>query len=540
MKYIKHKALLDAILKSKIILLFVLISVNLLQAQTLIPKQLALNSIGGNTFESKTPSTLNCYSLGYDKQNYYLLLEVFCSFGFSVEEKYSIYVIDKNISIIKEYPIDLKKSESFVSSIVSEKTISLIIMLYDSDIAQVIKRDYSKEDGALEKEEVIVKFPSNRNPNAGYFGTSMARSFQAISPDSSKIAFVFLSEIKKNNFKDFYTLVFDKNGELIMNSKNQFSFTNTEFYTNNIAVTNQGEVFVGSITHSDKSKLPNENSMIELFMVSEFDNKTFTIPIKDMFYRDLYIKTLKNGNIFMAALVANDDDDDDYPTHINSILFDAKDIYVVSNNMKDITSINEDINNILLNTYNLSMVDKLSLKRSPYRLDIEEVLELQNGEIVINCEQKTEFITNDVNKQIRGSVLILHADKEAEIYNYNSIIKKQDGLLGFYADAKKQYLSYWSFENKDKIVYLYNDNVNNYTSSDIKYSFSNFLFYFNTLCIVANLHENSKDQTITPLTGKTSSYRYLAGLLGVDNNRAVIITRSIESQTLYIESIELE
>ncbi len=101
------------------------------------------------------------------------------------------------------------------------------------------------------------------------------------------------------------------------------------------------------------------------------------------------------------------------------------------------------------------------IKTLPLQIGQEEVLELKNGEIVINCEQKTDIMTNDGIKQIRGSVLILYADKEAEINNSNSIIKKQDGFqfVFGYTDAKKRYLSYWSFENKDKIVYLYNDNV---------------------------------------------------------------------------------
>jgi hypothetical protein len=544
MKDIKYKALLNTILKSKIILAFLLMSV-CLQAQTFIPKQLALNSIGGNTFDSKPPYSINCYPLGYDNHNYYLLLEVSWLFGFSNDYKYGIYVIDEDVSSIKEYPINLTNSESFIKSIISEEKISLIIMSYDSDNeeAQVIKRDYSKEDGDLENEQIIVRFPSIHNPNAIVNWSTSPRSFEAISPDSSKMALVFLSEIKKNKYKDFYTLVFDKNGEQITNSKNQLNFTNTEFSTQNIAVNNKGEVFVGSITHSDNSKLPNENSMIEIYMVSEFGNNTFTFPIKDMFYRDLYIKTLKNGNIFMAALVANDDDDDVYPNHINSILFDAEDVNVISNYLKDITPINDEINNTFLNTFDLSMNDKTSLKRFPYKLNIKEVLELKNGEIVINCEQKTDFMTNDGGtKQVRGSVLILFANKEAEINNYNSIIKKQDGSQ-FYFNfdvSTMGYLSYRIFENNDKIVYVYNDNVKNYTSTDVKYSFTNSLFDYNSLCIVSSMHENNKNPIITPLTGKTSSYRYLAEVLGVNNNKAVIISRTLESQTFYIESIILE
>ena len=182
-----------------------------------------------------------------------------------------------------------------------------------------------------------------------------------------------------------------------MNAKGKFDFNRDEFALKSIAVSNQGDVYMGLFTPNENCK-SNDKSSLELLLNSKEGEQKYTFPINDMFYRDVSIKVVRDGNIFLAALVAPKKNS--YPTHIKTMIIDPVSFELVSSDIAEINVVKKEISTSSFNYY---------------RLKILNIIQMQDDKILINCEQYFDELSSGGLSQLRGPIVMVYSDIDAKI-----------------------------------------------------------------------------------------------------------------------------
>ena len=171
-----------------------------------------------------------------------------------------------------------------------------------------------------------------------------------------------------------------------------------------------------------------------------------------------------------------------------------------------------------------------------YNLIIEKILELDNGNIAVVCEQEmtTSYTTQDGSRyyiKVRGSVRTFFVNgNDASIEDAGVIEKVQVHRTsvknGGTIDVKSVGMSIYPFVYGNKLAYLFNDELNKHVASAKKGD-----------CIVLVTQESGEKAKLNVLSGNKDAVHLVRQILFQEDDRLIVLTRN--TKEAYIETLSL-
>ena len=491
-------------------LIFFLVGViSMLQAQSLQKTALNIEKFKGAAGMRPNPATIQ--GLGSDEDNYYVFYSIVSLFG---KFDASFFVINKKLANAKEYPLSKDKEDRFLWVQATEEEL-VILLARDKkgeQRTQIIKQGYAKTTGKLKKETVIASFPKSKSEH-WYF-------YSSTSPDKTKKGFLFMLAGKKNTVDSYYATVLNQDYDVAWETTNDLEISNESFNIEDIAITNKGDMYVAFYSKpKDEKKSADKNSYIDLVYLTDGskDKMNFRIDEKKS-SGQILLKALKNNDVYLAGLftVENPSKRDNNFTQ------------------KEFLSIKINGSNFNVSGSYTKKFEERYVKGRPNsvaNMGLINVLELNNGDIAVLCEQSLFIIYTSNNTtiytKIRGAVTTLFVKGEDASIDYVSVMDKtQSNKSNFDIPTKALHLSVFPFVYGNKVGYIFNDCLKRYTTP-AKYK-EHFFKSANgdDASIVLNLQENGEKAEITPLTGRLPAKRLVREILFQENDRLVILTRN--------------
>ena len=490
--------------------LFLLLSFFLLstQAQT-------IQKTGLESPILKWENSYNKISTVYsDEQNYYFTYSTSVMTSLvSANVAVDFFVIDKKLTAIKSYPVILEKEHFYVETFVTKNHILIFLTHYDKKQKEryLIKQTYSKETGELLQQETIAKISIEPKRH-------VARLKSTISPDGSKLGFVYM--IIETNFKvdGFLAIVFDEEGEMQWKSyqKSVGSSSNEKSSLMDVAVSNDACLYFASHSYPDK-KSPNRTHYLDLVSLSDKGKEKSTISFNDQEAISMKIKILKNGNAYVAALLR--DKTENKKLSMASILINPKSL---------------DAEHVFTEQFapNPVIVDN-------YGTEIVDIIELNDKKTTVICEQKLTTVYQtpyySTYTRRRGTVVAFSIAPNAEIEQTCFLEKYQMNQVSRQIEANEMHISISPCVYKDQLILLYNDNVESKKSSaDIKKLEDDG----KNVSIMMAIQKDDDNMEKLSLTGNTPANRLLREVLFVEKDYFVVLTRT--NTMAYIEKIIMD
>jgi len=466
----------------------------------------------------------NIDGFGSDANNYYVCGEALTRKGFTR----SYFVVNKNLTTVKEYPI-VNEDSRFLRILTTESDVVILLARYKKSEQKtyIIKQTYAKSTGKFKNETVIASFETEKSDSWAVLRTS-------VSPDKTKTAFLFMIANKKSTVDSYYAAVFDEGCNIEWDSENELGLSNEVFNVQNFIVTNKGELYIAFSSKPENiKKATDKNLYIDLVYLLDDTKEKMTLPIEKHQFGKVQLKPLKNGDIYLASLFAKDENS--YQTELLSMILNGKKFNDNKSHTKEIEEKNTHV-------------------RQPrwfptgsylWSLGIEKILELDNGNIAIVCEQETSVTINwdgaHFYCEARGSVSTFFVNgNDASVENV-SVMEKLQSIRtgGIYFTPQSAGLSIFPFVYGNKVGYFFNDALEKYTAP-AKYK-GDFMtiknFYGKGTAIVLSTQENDKTAKIELLSGNVEAGRLVREILFEEDNRLVILTQS--KKTTYIETLSL-
>ena len=498
------------------ICLFVLVgAVSVLQAQKLEKTGLKIEKFKG--MFGIQPNSAVIQGFGSDENNYY----VYYSFTTLMQKvEPAFFVIDKNLTTAKEYSIAKDKEDRFLKVLTTEEDMIILLVRNkkDEQKSQIIKQAYSKSTGKLKKETVIASFPKSKSDHWYFYSSS--------SPDNKKTGFLFLLVGKKNSVDSYYASVLNENCEVEWSAVHDLEVSNESFSIQDITVTNKGDICLAFWSQPENiKKSANKKSYIDLIYLADGAKEKTNYLIDEKYKRvQVELKALKNNDIYLAGLFSVDR----YATKIEFI--SAK---LNGNNFN------------LSDAYKKQIEDKGTKDKfsTVIHLYIEKILELENGDIAVLCEQAQSIIvqSNSMTTYTKSRFAVTSlfvSGKDASVENISVMRKVQSHKSNFDCSPKSLHLSIFPFVYGNKVGYLFNDNLKRYATPH-KYKKESGFRSGNgeDACIVLNTQSEGEKAEITPLTGLTPANRLIRQILFEEDNRLILLTRN--KKEAYIEILSL-
>jgi hypothetical protein len=416
------------------ICLFVLVgTVSVVQAQKLEKTSLKIPNLQIPTTGFKGDHSV--YGFGSDENNYYVYSSRTNSF----------FVINKKLTTIKEHPIKEEKDDRFLRIFTTENEVVVLVAQTkkNEQKTQIIKRTYAKSTGKLKNETTIAAFQKSRS-ESWYFYSKM-------SPDKTKTGYLFLIASKKSTVDSYYAAVLDEDAKLEWETINDLEISNETFTVQDLVVTNKGEMYVAFFSYPEKvKKAVDKNSYIDLMVLTDGTKDKMKIPIDEYIIVEVKLKPLKSGDVYLAALFAKDENS--YKTEFFSMILNGKKLNDDKSHTKEIEEKNTHIR----------QPKYFPAGNYLYNLGIERILELDNGNIAVVCEQSTSaiLIVDGVRFycRARGSVNTFFVKgNDASIEDVSVMEKLQSIRYGGSFQPQWLGLSIFPFVYGDKVGYIFND-----------------------------------------------------------------------------------
>ena len=507
----------------KFFLVFLLVGViSMLQAQSLQKTALKIEKFKGAAGMRTNPAAIEGF--GSDENNYYIYHGITSLFG---KFEASFFVMNKNLTNVKEFPLTKDKDDRFLWVQATEE--ELIILLgrdkKGEERMQIIKQAYAKTTGKLKKETVIASFPRVKS-DIWYF-------YSSTSPDKEKKCFLFLLANKKNSVDRYYAAVLNQNCEVEWDATHNLEISNEVFDVGSIAVTNKGDMYVAFTSRpKDVKKSLNKNSYIDLIYLTDGSKDKMNFRLDEKYLKgQVRLKALANNDIYVAGL------------------FSVRG----STSKKDKNLFKNDFLSIKINgsNFNTSGTHKKEfeervLKGKPSyvpNMAIIDVLELNNGDIAVLCEQVSVLIVVSNNSttytKTYGSVTtIFTKGNDASIDYVSTMIKMQSNKSSFDCPHKALHLSISPFVYGNKVGYIFNDCLVRY-ANPAKYKVTSFRSANgDDASIVLSTQESGEKAEIKPLTGnKLPAKRLIRQVLFQEDDRLIVLTRN--RKEAYVETLSL-
>ena len=460
--------------------------------------------------------TMSVYGFGSDENNYYVYHGRANSF----------FIINKKFTTYKECYIKEEKGDRFLKILMAEDDVVVLAARNkkSEQKTQIVKQSYSKTTGKIKGETVIASFQKSKSEN-WYILTGT-------SPDKTKIGFLFMVANKKNTVDGYYIAVLDQDCRFEWDATHDLEISNEMFSVQDLIVTNGGEVYIAMSSFPEKAKkAADKKTYIDLVFLTDGTKDKMKMPLEKYSEADVKLKVLKNGDVYMAALFA--ENDDSYVKEFFSMKINAQNFNDAGSQRKEIVETNTHIR--LPASYFLP-------GKFLYDLRIEKMLELDNGTIAVVCEQNAamRLVTQQMVVYIkaRGSVTTFFVNgNDASIEDVSVMEKTQLSRSPYNADAKWLNLSIYPFVYGNKVGYIFNDCLLRYTAP-AKYKGTGFKSATGKdACIVLNTQENGDKAQIDLLSGNKEAGRLFRQILFEEDDRLILLTQ--DKKTAYVEILSL-
>ena len=450
----------------------------------------------------------NIAGLGSDGNNYYLFSP--CK-GVYKKGKDSYYVINKKNATSKQYFVANGKNERSLKAVMYGDNIIVLLVRDKANEkkSQIVKQTYTKTTGELKQETVIASFPKSKSDNLLFRST--------MSPDKTKIGFLFMIVNEKDKVDSYYATVLNEACNVEWGSVNGLDISNKSFSVKSLAVTNSGEMYIAFFSYpEDIKKAANKKSYIDLVYLTDGLKDKMNIPLEKHEIADVKLKSLKNGDVYLAAVFTPNDQS--YADEFFSLKLNGNNLTDRGSHTYKIEEKNTRVKTQQLHYYFFN--DYL------YHLEIKDILELDNGDIAILCEQKTSINMNGYYYYMNGSVTTFFANgNDASIIDVSVMGKTQIRLGGHNGS------SIFSFVYGNTVGYVFNDDFKRHTTSAGKVKYYDW-------AIVLCTQESGGKEKIDVLTGTQKPADFdLRQVLFQENDKLIILTHG--KKEARIETITL-
>jgi hypothetical protein len=489
----------------KRVLLIVLVGcISMLQAQKLEKTSLKIDDLKW---------TGSVSGFGSDNQNYYL---------YYARDK-CCFIVNKKLTSAKKIEIPESKGDRFLKVAMSGEDIVAFISRYKKRDAkgEVVMKTLNKTTGKFKSEKIVASFPMKKSDFLGVVTT--------VSPDKNKTAFLFVLADKKGKADSYYVMVMDEFFNMEWSSVYGLEISNESFDIKDFVVTNKGELYVAFFSYPENiKKAINKKSYINLMYLTEETKEKMTLPLEKYGMADIKLKPLKSGDVYMAAIFSVDDKS--YASEFFSMKINGRNFNDAGSNRKEIEE---------KNTHVKFAANQLIPNNFLYYLQIEGILELNNGDIAVLCEQgfySSYYVQNwgNVYVKVKGSVNTFFVNGNDASIGEVSVMEKFQFDRGTYGDAKLFGLSIFPFVYGNKVAYLFNDNIDKYNAPAKYKSTESFQ---KDPCIVLSTQENGEKQNLDILTGNKEADRTFRYLLFQEEDRLIVLTQGKAGN--YIETLSL-
>jgi hypothetical protein len=456
-----------------------------------------------------------------DEDSYYLHLIEKSSNYVNKSSTHSILVVNKNLTKLQKKPFVMDKKHDYLGTIASEDGIIVLAAEIKKKEVSIIKKTYLKSTLKLKSETTIANFELERSESFQLYSSK--------SPDKSKVGILLMIADKKGLVNSYYAATLDKSGELIWNTVEDLNLSNEVFNVDDISVTDNGAMYLVFKSRPEKEKkAKDKRSYLDIIFLAEDDKNKLTIPF-DNYIDDTKLHVLKNGNLFIAGILSNTVKDN--PSKYVNMLVYPKDLEVIAENSKKIGFTKESYSH---------MIGYLP-KTFDFTVGIMDISELEDGTVSVLCEQMSNVhISIDGMSRylkVRGTVVSFFVENDGTIKSDNYFDKFQKQMGGFNVGPEMLHVSIFPFAYGNKMGYLLNDAIKNYTKSASKSK-----VHFNKANgkdsgIYMVMEEDGESPRAIALTGTSPANKYITELLSVENDRLIVLTR--DKKTAYIETISL-
>jgi hypothetical protein len=471
------------------------------QAQTLTKTQLESEQMRWAPLSQTIDGT------GSDEDNYYFVFSMNNLLG---RNEKNFFIVNKDLTKMETYPILGGKDEKYLTSMLTSEHILIFVTRFEKSLKQrvIIKQTYSKTNGSLIKQDIIGGVPAkSKNPLWNVYTT--------LSPDSSKFGIIFMTANVMGFSDNYLAVILDKEGEVVWKSLQNFYGSNENVSFRDLAVNNTDQLYLVFDSYPDK-KSKDKSHYIDLIILSEGERSKSSVRLSGYTNADLNVKVLKNQDIFIGGVLMKENNTT--PTSIASILVDAKDLDVKETVIED-------------------FVPNSALYKN-YGMDIIDIMEMENNEIAILCEQAYTYIvktqyTNSYTRY-RGTVMTVFVSPNGMIDNIGFMQKLHINKTGRPISAKEMCLSITPFIYGNKICYLFNKHLvrkkkdeNDYLDND-----------GSNVIIAMSMQNNENEAEVIELSGSSAANRLFRELLFVEKDKLIVLTQT--TKTSYIEVITFE
>jgi len=468
----------------------------------------------------------NVYGFGSDEKNYYVCQDMHYG-GVSL----SFFIINKKFtSPVKQCPIKGEKGDHFLKILLLEDDVVILLARHkkSEQKSQIIKQTYGKTTGKFKKETAIASFPMSKSE---YWLASTT-----ISPDKTKTGILFMIANKKNDVDSYYAALLNQNGEVEWDVTHDLEISNESFSVQDFTVTNNGDLYIAFCSEPEKiKKATDKNLYIDLVFLTDGIKEKMTIPIKKYQVVEVKLQPLKNGEVYLAALFA--EDNKTYETEFLSMVLNG-------NNFNDNKSHTKEIKET--NTHVRVMAGSVIPTKFLYRLGIERVLELDNGNIAVVCEQaiNASYMVRSGNMvstaylKVRGSVTTFFVNgDDASVEDVSTMEKYQLKRHDLNFPAKSLHLSIFPFVYGNKVGYIFNDCLKKYTTPE-KYKGTSFKnIDGKDVAIVLSTQASGEKAELKLLSGNVAAGRLFRQILFEESDKLIVFTQS--KKGAYIETLSL-
>lgn len=446
--------------KSKIILYSMLFISTISFAQVKTEKAKVL---WGSENEGKRNSTLSDI-VGYDETGVFAIKNAGIMGSTITLEHY-----DKKMNLTKSVELESKFNDKVVDFefiIHSNKNLYLFTSFKNQKLKQNFIFVQTVDKKTLEpnndmKKVAEISYAEKSKYNAGDFNYRISR-------DSSKVLVYFNLPYDKGESEKFGYNVFDKNINQIWEKQITLPYNEELFEVGDYQVDNNGNVYLLGKLFNDKRKSsvdgkPNYKQQLLSYSKNGIEFKDFPIEVDGKYLKDMKIAINEKGEIICAGFFSNVSKV--YKSSIGGTFFlkvDGISKKIIVQNFKDFDEsfFNEDKSDEPEKKDEKKKDEKdENLELRDYNLD--DIIIKDDGGIVLIAEQfysKTYGTTTTTNTTYYyyNSIIVVNMNAKGNIEWVKRIPKNQlatnDG--GFFS-------SFVLAENKDKLYFIFNDNVRN-------------------------------------------------------------------------------
>jgi hypothetical protein len=272
-----------------------------------------------------------------------------------------------------------------------------------------------------------------------------------------------------------------------------------------------------------------KNSYIDLIYLTDGSKDKMSFLLGNKYFSgEVKLKVLKNNDVYLAGL------------------FKVENTSKKDNNLiqKEFLSIKINGSNFNVSGNYSKMFEAWYVKGKPNpvsHMSLIDVLELNNGDIAVLCEQLLYERYSTTYTITCKAVTTLFVKGEDASIGYISVMDKTQinrCTSEFEIPDKTIHISVLPFVYGNKVGYICNDCLNRYATPE-KYKEDSFASADgNDASIVLNLQESGEKAEITSLTGsQLPAKRLIREILFQEDDRLIVLTRN--QKEAYIETLSL-